>query len=89
MPQFSYKDIIKRLKKAGFVFHRQAGGSHEFWINPTSKQKILVAKHNKNMATGTVTKIANKQDSKTCRNLNNFKKTETPIYRISIDKKFT
>ncbi len=70
MPQFSYKDVILKLKKVGFTFHRQAGGSHEFWIHE-QKGKILIAKHNKSIATGTVLKIAKSAGFK---NLTEFQK---------------
>jgi predicted RNA binding protein YcfA (HicA-like mRNA interferase family) len=31
---FRYREITKRLKGLGLVFHRQAAGSHEIWFNP-------------------------------------------------------
>ncbi|WP_375340452.1 type II toxin-antitoxin system HicA family toxin [Plectonema radiosum] len=31
---FSYRQIIKIIKSFGFVFYRQAAGSHEMWFNP-------------------------------------------------------
>jgi predicted RNA binding protein YcfA (HicA-like mRNA interferase family) len=31
---FKYRQIVKRLKQLGFVFDRQAAGSHEIWYNP-------------------------------------------------------
>jgi hypothetical protein len=31
---FRYREIAKRLKHLGLVFHRQAAGSHEIWFNP-------------------------------------------------------
>ncbi|MEA3324241.1 MAG: type II toxin-antitoxin system HicA family toxin [Euryarchaeota archaeon] len=30
------RDVIRKLKRAGFVFDRQAKGSHEIWCNPTT-----------------------------------------------------
>ena len=30
---FGYREIIKRLKRLGFEFDRQAAGSHEIWFN--------------------------------------------------------
>jgi len=33
---FKYRQIIKKLKKLGFEFDRQAAGSHEIWFNPNS-----------------------------------------------------
>ena len=34
---FRYREIIKRLKRLGFEFDRQAAGSHEIWYNPTTR----------------------------------------------------
>lgn len=31
---FRYREIVKKLKKFGFAFDRQAAGSHEIWYNP-------------------------------------------------------
>jgi len=31
-------DVIRGLKKAGFVLYRQAKGSHEIWCNPATKR---------------------------------------------------
>jgi predicted RNA binding protein YcfA (HicA-like mRNA interferase family) len=28
---FSYREVVKRLRALGFVFDRQAAGSHEIW----------------------------------------------------------
>ena len=28
---FRYRDVAKRLRKLGFIFDRQAAGSHEIW----------------------------------------------------------
>jgi len=42
---FKYRQIIKKLKKLGFKFDRQAAGSHEIWFNPaTSKYTELYPK---------------------------------------------
>jgi predicted RNA binding protein YcfA (HicA-like mRNA interferase family) len=42
---FRYRDIVKRLKQLGFEFHRQAAGSHEIWLNPTSKRFTTIPNH--------------------------------------------
>jgi hypothetical protein len=31
---FKYREVVKRLKRLGFQFDRQAAGSHEIWFNP-------------------------------------------------------
>ena len=36
---FRYREIIRRLKALGLVFHRQAAGSHEIWFNPARKRQ--------------------------------------------------
>jgi predicted RNA binding protein YcfA (HicA-like mRNA interferase family) len=39
------RDVIKKLKKAGFVFDRQAKGSHEIWYNPITKRRTTIPNH--------------------------------------------
>lgn len=39
------EEVIRKLKKAGFVFDRQARGSHEIWYNPTTKRRTVVPNH--------------------------------------------
>jgi len=38
---FHYRDVIKRLKVLGFVFDRQAAGSHEIWFNKSTRGDTL------------------------------------------------
>lgn len=54
---FSYRQIIKILKKFGFEFYRQAAGSHEIWQNPTTKRFITIPNHNGDMPEGTLRAI--------------------------------
>jgi len=42
---FRYREIIKRLKRFGFTFDRQAAGSHEIWYNPSSGRYTTVLNH--------------------------------------------
>jgi predicted RNA binding protein YcfA (HicA-like mRNA interferase family) len=37
--------IIRGLKKAGFVFDRQAKGSHEIWYNPVTTRRTTAPNH--------------------------------------------
>ncbi|MFZ2456815.1 MAG: type II toxin-antitoxin system HicA family toxin [Candidatus Altiarchaeia archaeon] len=39
------RDVIKKLRKAGFIFDRQAKGSHEIWYNPETKRRTTVPNH--------------------------------------------
>ena len=42
---FKYKEIMRRLKKAGFEFDRSAKGSHEIWWNPITRARTTVPNH--------------------------------------------
>ena len=54
---FKYRQIIKRLKKLGFVFDRQAAGSHEIWYNPTAHRYTTIPNHPGDMPEGTLNAI--------------------------------
>ncbi len=54
---FKYKDIIKKLKKFGFKFVRQAAGSHEIWFNPDTNRYTTIPNHPKDMPEGTLRAI--------------------------------
>jgi predicted RNA binding protein YcfA (HicA-like mRNA interferase family) len=53
----SANDVIRRLRRAGFVFDRQAKGSHEIWWNPETKRRTTVPRHPGDLPEGTVTAI--------------------------------
>ena len=42
---FRYHDIVKKLRQAGFVFDRQAKGSHEIWWNPKTSKWTTIPNH--------------------------------------------
>jgi predicted RNA binding protein YcfA (HicA-like mRNA interferase family) len=52
-----YRDIVKRLKKAGFAFDRQAAGSHEIWYNTSTNRYTTIPNHPGNLPEGTVRAI--------------------------------
>ncbi len=54
---FKYRQIIKRLKKLGFVFDRQAAGSHEIWYNTTTDLYTTIPNHPGDMPEGTLKAI--------------------------------
>ncbi len=54
---FRYREIIKRLKRHGFEFDRQAAGSHEIWYNPTTKCYTTIPNHPGDMPEGTLRAI--------------------------------
>lgn len=54
---FSYREIVKRLKKLGFVFYRQGAGSHEIWKNETTRFFTTIPNHPGDMPEGTLRAI--------------------------------
>jgi len=54
---FSYREFVKILKKFGFLFFRQAAGSHEIWFNPISKRYTTIPNHSGDLPEGTVRAI--------------------------------
>lgn len=59
---FRYRDIVKRLKALGFVFHRQAVGSHELWHNPATNRYTTIPNHPGDMPEGTLRAILKQAD---------------------------
>ena len=51
-----YRDVIRKLRKLGFVFRRATGGSHEIWWNENT-QKTCVVPHHKEVKAGTIRSI--------------------------------
>jgi predicted RNA binding protein YcfA (HicA-like mRNA interferase family) len=54
---YSYRDIVKNLKKLGFEFYRQAAGSHEIWHNPVTRKFTTIPNHSGDMPEGTLRAI--------------------------------
>jgi predicted RNA binding protein YcfA (HicA-like mRNA interferase family) len=54
---FKYREIIKKLKKYGFEFYRQAAGSHEIWYNPDTQKFTTLPNHPGDMPEGTLKAI--------------------------------
>jgi predicted RNA binding protein YcfA (HicA-like mRNA interferase family) len=59
---FKYRQIVKRLKKLGFVFERQAAGSHEIWYNPLTHRYTTIPNHPGDMPEGTLRAILKQAD---------------------------
>jgi len=51
---FSADEVIRKLRQAGFVFDRQARGSHEIWWNPKTRARTTVPRHPGDLPEGTV-----------------------------------
>lgn len=54
---FSYRDVVRRLKHFGFVFDRQAAGSHEIWFNPETDLYTTIPNHAGDLPEGTLRAI--------------------------------
>ncbi|MGK7902161.1 MAG: type II toxin-antitoxin system HicA family toxin [Hormoscilla sp.] len=54
---FRYRDIIKKIRAFGFVFYRQAAGSHEIWYNPETDLYTTIPNHSGDMPEGTLRAI--------------------------------
>ena len=54
---FRYRDVVRRLRRLGFSFDRQAAGSHEIWYNPSTTRYTTVPNHPGDMPQGTLRAI--------------------------------
>ena len=54
---FSYSDIVRKLRRGGWVFDRHAKGSHEIWMNPSTRARTTLPNHPGPIAEGTVRAI--------------------------------
>jgi len=45
IPSLRVIDVIRKLRKAGFVFDRQAKGSHEIWYHPQTHRRVVIPNH--------------------------------------------
>jgi predicted RNA binding protein YcfA (HicA-like mRNA interferase family) len=59
---FKYRQIIKKLKRWGFVFDRQAAGSHEIWFNSATGKYTTIPNHPGDMPEGTLRAILRQAD---------------------------
>jgi len=50
-------DVIRKLRRAGFAFDRQAKGSHEIWLHPVSRRRVTIPRHGGSLPEGTVRAI--------------------------------
>src|ERR1035437_3321767 len=51
---FKYRDVVRRPRTFGYVFDRQAAGSHEIWRHTGTRRKVTIPHHAKDMAEGTL-----------------------------------
>ncbi len=53
----TYRELVRKLRTAGFEFDRSAAGSHEIWYNPTTRRRTTVPNHPGDLAVGTLRAI--------------------------------
>ena len=61
---YKYREIVKRLKKFGFLFFRQAAGSHEIWYNDKTGKYTTIPNHTGDMPEGTLRAILKQAEIK-------------------------
>jgi predicted RNA binding protein YcfA (HicA-like mRNA interferase family) len=54
---FKYHEVIKRLRKFGYVFDRPGPGSHEVWRDIKTGRKVTLPHHARDIAEGTLRTI--------------------------------
>lgn len=54
---FRHREIVRRLRQLGLVFHRQAAGSHEIWFNPALNRYTTIPNHPGDVPEGTLRAI--------------------------------
>jgi predicted RNA binding protein YcfA (HicA-like mRNA interferase family)/predicted RNase H-like HicB family nuclease len=54
---YRYREIVKRLKRLGFTFDRQAAGSHEIWFRESDNRYTTIPNHPGDMPEGTLRAI--------------------------------
>jgi predicted RNA binding protein YcfA (HicA-like mRNA interferase family) len=45
LPPLTPREVIRKLKRAGFIFDRHAKGSHEIWFNPETRRWVTIPNH--------------------------------------------
>ena len=54
---FRYREVARRLRRAGYLFDREGPGSHEVWRHVHTGRKVTVPRHAGDMAEGTLRAI--------------------------------
>jgi predicted RNA binding protein YcfA (HicA-like mRNA interferase family) len=45
LPSMTASEVIKKIKKCGFIFDRYAKGSPEIWYNPDTRRRVTIPNH--------------------------------------------
>lgn len=57
LPSMNYRTVTECLRRRGFVFDRNAKGSHEIWFHPTTRRRTTVPHHPGDIPRGTLRAI--------------------------------
>jgi predicted RNA binding protein YcfA (HicA-like mRNA interferase family) len=57
LPTLAVREVIRKLRRTGFVFDRQAKGSHEIWLHPETRRRVTIPNHPGDMPKGTLKAI--------------------------------
>lgn len=72
LPSLKPIEVIRKLRKASFVFDRHAKGSHEIWYNPITHRRTVIPNHpGKDIPKGTLHAII-RESGLTIENFNNL-----------------
>ncbi len=52
-PSLTPRDIATKLKQKGFILDRTRG-SHQIWLHPVSRKRIVLPIHSKDLPKGTL-----------------------------------
>lgn len=61
MKPSNYREVIKKARKAGFIFRRNTGGTHEIWWNEDKKRTCVIPHHHE-IKSGTLKNILKQMD---------------------------
>jgi predicted RNA binding protein YcfA (HicA-like mRNA interferase family) len=53
----TYRELVRKLRTAGFEFDRHAAGSHEIWFNRVTLRRTTVPNHSGDLPAGTLRAI--------------------------------
>jgi predicted RNA binding protein YcfA (HicA-like mRNA interferase family) len=54
---FKYYEIVHKIRRLGWAFDRHAAGSHEIWRNIETGRKVVIPRHSRDVAEGTLRAI--------------------------------
>lgn len=61
MKPLLYREVIRKLRRAGFILRRKTAGSHEIWWHE-AKKKTCVVPHHREVRVGTLKSILRQAD---------------------------